>query len=88
MPRNVQDFKNHPRYALERHLRKNQVIHPRTEIGKVAAGKSSSADGSKKLEPIYRRRDVHTVRSADGWYRLGRDIRVIFSPHPIRSING
>jgi len=71
MPRNVQDFKDHPYYALERHLRRNEVVHPKREVGKISAGKSSAV-----LEPIYRRRDVKLVRSADRWYRLGREIRV------------
>jgi hypothetical protein len=104
MPRNVQDFKDHPLYALERHLRKNEVIHPKTAIGTVAAGTtkaSSSTTASttssfsfssptafttaaakgRGLERIYRRRDVHIVRSADAWYRLGRDVKVRESPH-------
>ena len=73
MPKSVQDFKDHPYYALERHLRRNQVLHPKREVGKVAAGKSG---GEKILEPIYRRRDVHELKSGDKWYRLGRDIKV------------
>ena len=78
MPRNVLDFKDHPYYALERHLKRNEVIHPKTEVGKVATGKLASGGGSKNLEPIYRRRDVHRVRGVNGWYRLGRDIKVGF----------
>ncbi|MCJ1385812.1 hypothetical protein MMC17_008936 [Xylographa soralifera] len=74
MPRNVQDFKDHPYYALERHLRRNEVIHPKREVGKVTAGKSSANSG-KALESVYRRRDVHMVKSADSWYRLGREIK-------------
>ena len=73
MPRNVQDFKDHPYYALERHLRRHEVIHPRREVGKVgAAGKGHN---SSALEPIYRRRDVLHVQSADKWYRQGRAIK-------------
>ncbi|KAF2091548.1 Rad4-domain-containing protein [Saccharata proteae CBS 121410] len=71
MPTNVQDFKNHPYYALERHLRHNEVIHPKREVGKVNAGTAAV----NKLEPIYRRRDVHACKSADRWYRLGRVVR-------------
>lgn len=74
MPRNVQDFKDHPIYALERHLRRNEVIHPKRVTGQVSLGKSGSK--SQKLEPVYRRTDVHACRSADGWYRLGRDIKI------------
>ena len=76
MPRNVQDFKDHPYYALERHLKRSEVIFPRREVGKVASGKSLSNSGGKALEPIFRRRDVHIVKSADSWYRLGREIKV------------
>lgn len=75
MPKNVQDFKNHPYYALERHLRRSEVIHPKREVGKVSVGKTSLAS-EQSLESIYRRRDVHTVKSADAWYRLGREIKV------------
>ena len=72
LPENVQDFKDHPYYALERHLRRNEVIHPKRETGKTMNGRAGNAKGS---EPIYRRRDVHIVRSADSWYRIGREIK-------------
>jgi xeroderma pigmentosum group C-complementing protein len=69
MPKNVGDFKGHPIFALERHLRRSEVIHPMREAGKISAG----AGG--KAESVYRRRDVHVVRSADQWYRKGRDVK-------------
>ena len=72
MPKNVQDFKNHPYYALERHLKRYEVIHPKREVGKVGAGRAANTN---TLEPIYRRRDVHMVKSADKWYRMGRAIK-------------
>ncbi|KKY14594.1 putative dna repair protein [Phaeomoniella chlamydospora] len=72
MPRNVQDFKGHPHYALERHLRRNEAIWPLKEVGKVSPGMGRDA----KLESIYRRSDVHIVRSTDQWYRKGRDVKV------------
>lgn len=72
LPQSVQDFKDHPHYALERHLRRNEVIHPKRETGKMMTGRAGSAKGS---EPIYRRCDVHIVRSADKWYRLGKEIK-------------
>ncbi|CAG7931422.1 unnamed protein product [Penicillium olsonii] len=74
MPRSIQDFKDHPVYALERQIRRNEVIHPKRVIGHVGLGKSSTR--SEKSEPVYRRADVHVVRSADKWYRLGRDVKV------------
>ncbi|KKK21300.1 hypothetical protein AOCH_000552 [Aspergillus ochraceoroseus] len=74
MPRNVQDFKDHPIYALERHLRRNEAIFPQRVIGHVSLGKSGSKN--QATEPIYRRSDVHTLRSANKWYRLGRDVKL------------
>ena len=73
MPKNVQDFKDHPYYALERHLKRHEAIHPKREVGKIGAGRAGSTNA---LEPIFRRRDVHSVKSADKWYRLGREIKV------------
>ncbi|KAF2227510.1 hypothetical protein BDZ85DRAFT_187797 [Elsinoe ampelina] len=69
LPNNIQDFKDHPHYALERHLKRNEVIWPKREVGKTTAGKAST------LEPIYRRSDVQVVQSADKWYRQGREIK-------------
>lgn len=74
MPRNVQDFKDHPIYALERHLRRNEVVYPKRVIGQVSLGKSGSKN--QNLEPVYRRSDVHVLRSANKWYRVGRDIKI------------
>ncbi|KFY26963.1 hypothetical protein V493_03773 [Pseudogymnoascus sp. VKM F-4281 (FW-2241)] len=78
MPTSIADFKGHPRYVLERDLRRNEVLVDPHEIGKVAAGRDSSSAGGKgkKLESVFRRGDVRTVRSADGWYRLGREVKV------------
>jgi xeroderma pigmentosum group C-complementing protein len=71
IPKNVQDFKGHPIYVLERHLKHNEVIHPMEPVGKVNVGTGMKP----KLEPIYRRKNVHITRSADKWYRMGRDVK-------------
>lgn len=79
MPRSVADYKDHPIYALERHLRRNEVIYPKREVGKVATVRSAVSmrkGKGEKVEAVYRRRDVHIVKSANGWYRLGRDVKV------------
>ncbi|KAK3945638.1 Rad4-domain-containing protein, partial [Diplogelasinospora grovesii] len=71
MPKNVADFKDHPVYALERHLRRHEVLVPDAQTtGTIKA----STKGS--LERIYRRRDVRVARSRDKWYRLGRVVKV------------
>ncbi|KAI4716682.1 Rad4-domain-containing protein [Aureobasidium sp. EXF-10727] len=77
LPNNVQDFKDHPYYALERHLKRHEVIWPKRASGKVTVGKGA-------LEPVYRRSDVHIVRSADKWYRFGREIKP--SEHPLKHV--
>ncbi|KUI70032.1 DNA repair protein rhp41 [Cytospora mali] len=70
LPRNVVDFKNHPIYALQRHLRRHEVLVPGASVvGTVGAGSKGL------LEKIYRRKDVRVARSADKWYRLGREIK-------------
>lgn len=75
MPRNVQDFKDHPIYALERHLRRHEVLATgATPSGTVAAGSRGS------LEKIYRRKDVRIARSADKWYRMGREVKPMEIP--------
>jgi xeroderma pigmentosum group C-complementing protein len=71
MPKNVQDFKDHPIYVLERHLKYNEIIYPMQTVGKVNVGSAMNP----KMEPIYRRTNVHLVRSADKWYRMGRDVK-------------
>ncbi|KAI0169027.1 Rad4-domain-containing protein [Hypoxylon sp. FL1284] len=69
MPRNVADFKDHPIYALERHLRRNEVLVPDASAsGTVGAGSNGP------LEKIYRRKDVRIARSREKWYRMGREV--------------
>ncbi|KAK6439638.1 hypothetical protein LTR95_004151 [Oleoguttula sp. CCFEE 5521] len=72
LPGNVLDFKDHPYYALERHLRRHEVLHPRREVGKVNAGTAAKP----RMEAVFRRQDVLSCKSADKWYRLGREIKV------------
>ncbi|KAI2628793.1 Rad4-domain-containing protein [Hypoxylon sp. NC1633] len=69
MPRNVADFKDHPIYALERHLRMNEVLVPgASPSGTVGAGSTGP------LEKIYRRRDVRIAHTREKWYRKGREV--------------
>jgi xeroderma pigmentosum group C-complementing protein len=49
-------------------------------IGRVAAGRDPTSPGGKKMENVYRRRDVKIARSANAWYRLGRDIKAHEQP--------
>lgn len=70
MPRNIQDFKDHPVFALERHMRRHEVLSPNAmPSGTVGAGSRGP------LEKVYRRKDVMVARSEDKWYRMGRLVK-------------
>lgn len=69
-PGNVELFKGHPRYVLERHLRQDEVL---TE--KKACGLLSTRGKNSKQEYVYPRSAVQQVKSANRWYQLGRVIR-------------
>jgi xeroderma pigmentosum group C-complementing protein len=84
MPKNIADFKDHPTYALERHLRRNEVLVRTQAVGRVAAGRDLGIPGGKKMESVYRRRDVKVARSADAWYRLGRDVKM--GEQPVKTV--
>jgi xeroderma pigmentosum group C-complementing protein len=68
LPASVSAFKNHPIYALERHLRKDEAIHPRTEIAHFRG------------EPVFPRQNVLSLKPADGWMRQGRVLRTGVQP--------
>ncbi|KAK9474256.1 uncharacterized protein V1510DRAFT_361455, partial [Dipodascopsis tothii] len=72
LPDNVQDFRGHPMFVLERHLKYNEIVHPKVPCGTIAAGRTKNAG----TEPIYRRKDVHTLRSSTQWYKVGRQLKI------------
>ncbi|KAH8590633.1 hypothetical protein B0O99DRAFT_521045 [Bisporella sp. PMI_857] len=84
MPKNIVDFKDHPVYALERHLKRNEVLVGKKAVGTVAAGRDPAKPGLKKLESVFRRRDVKSVKSSEAWYRLGRDIKM--GEQPVKTV--
>nr|POF02957.1 dna repair protein rhp41 [Quercus suber] len=81
LPENVQDFKGHPRYALERHLKRHEVLHPRREVGRINAGTAAKP----KMEAVFRRQDVLLCRSAEKWFRLGREVKA--GQQPLKHID-
>ncbi|CAE6519970.1 unnamed protein product [Rhizoctonia solani] len=60
LPSSIAAFKDHPIYALERHLRRDEAIHPRTEIAHFRG------------EPVFPRRNVLSLKPAEGWMRQGK----------------
>ncbi|KAG1295059.1 hypothetical protein G6F62_001031 [Rhizopus arrhizus] len=73
MPTSIGAFKNHPIYALERHLKKFEVLHPREPIL-----------GSIRGEKIYPRQCVKVVSTADAFRKQGREI--IKGEQPIKMV--
>ncbi|KAI8053157.1 uncharacterized protein B0P05DRAFT_479804 [Gilbertella persicaria] len=64
MPTSINAFKNHSLYALERHLKKYEVLHPKEPVL-----------GSIRGEKIYPRSCVKTVNTADAYRKKGREIK-------------
>ncbi|KAG0206247.1 hypothetical protein BGX28_002291 [Mortierella sp. GBA30] len=64
MPTKLADFNNHPLYALERHLKKAEVLHPRFPVL-----------GHIRGEAIYPRSCVKQVKSKENWLKQGRQIK-------------
>jgi xeroderma pigmentosum group C-complementing protein len=52
-----------PRYVLERHLKREEVIRPKKEIGRFRG------------EPVFRRANVHQCKTAENWMRSGRKVK-------------
>lgn len=50
-------------YVLERHLKREEVILPKREVGRF------------KGEPVYRRQNVLSCRTAENWMRIGRQVK-------------
>jgi hypothetical protein len=63
MPTTISGFKDHPLYALERHLKRDEIIHPMKDIGKFRG------------EPVFPRANVLPLKSAENWMRSGRKVR-------------
>ncbi|KAH7885453.1 hypothetical protein F5I97DRAFT_2033703 [Phlebopus sp. FC_14] len=63
MPTTIAGFKDHPLYALARHLKREEVIDPPTELGKFRG------------DPVYPRSSVISLKTAENWMRQGRVVR-------------
>ncbi|KAJ3020227.1 hypothetical protein HKX48_001115 [Thoreauomyces humboldtii] len=65
MPTTFDGFKNHPLYALERHLTKFEVIHPMGPKHTI---------GIYKKEDVYPRSLVRTIHTKETWLKQGREV--------------
>uniref|UniRef100_A0A336MU00 CSON007305 protein n=1 Tax=Culicoides sonorensis TaxID=179676 RepID=A0A336MU00_CULSO len=73
MPTAISDFKNHPLYALERHLLKFEAIYP----------PDAPPIGWIRKEPVYPRDCVYTLHTRDKWYKEARVVKLNEEPYKI-----
>ncbi|KAH8550677.1 hypothetical protein BGW37DRAFT_521343 [Umbelopsis sp. PMI_123] len=74
IPTSISRFNNHRLYALERHLKKFEILEPNaTVLGKI------------KGENIYPRSAVHPVSTMETWLKQGRSVKQ--GEKPIKTVN-
>ncbi|XP_069822807.1 DNA repair protein complementing XP-C cells isoform X2 [Dendropsophus ebraccatus] len=66
LPTSITEYKNHPLYALKRHLLKYEAIYP----------DSAAILGYCRGEAVYSRSCVHTLHSRDTWLKEARVVRL------------
>lgn len=66
-------YKNHPLYALERHLLKFEVIYPPNAL----------TLGFVRGEPVYARECVHVCHSREIWLKSARVVKPGEKPYKI-----
>ncbi|XP_029292232.1 DNA repair protein complementing XP-C cells isoform X2 [Cottoperca gobio] len=71
LPISITEYKNHPMYALKRHLLKYEAIYPST----------AAILGYCRGEPVYSRDCVHTLHSRDTWLKEARTVRLGEEPY-------
>ncbi|XP_064083445.1 DNA repair protein complementing XP-C cells homolog [Macrobrachium nipponense] len=73
LPKSIGEYKNHPLYALQRHLLKFEAIYPpdETPVGYI------------KGEPVYPRSSIYTLHSRDIWMKEAKTVRVGEEPYKV-----
>ncbi|XP_067269806.1 DNA repair protein complementing XP-C cells isoform X2 [Pseudorasbora parva] len=71
LPTSIAEYKNHPLYALKRHLLKYEALYPST----------AAILGYCRGEPVYSRDCVQTLHSRDTWLKEARTVRLGEEPY-------
>ncbi|KPP64872.1 DNA repair protein complementing XP-C cells-like [Scleropages formosus] len=66
LPTSIAEYKNHPLYALKRHLLKYEALYPPT----------AAILGYCRGEAVYSRDCIHTLHSRDTWLKEARTVRL------------
>lgn len=73
MPTSIGEFKNHPMYALKRHLLKFEAIYPPNPL----------TLGFVRGEPVYARECVHELHSREMWVKQARVVKPGETPYKV-----
>lgn len=73
LPKTINECKDHPQYALSRHLLKFQALYPPDAL----------ILGYVRNEPIYSRDCVHTLHSREIWVKQARVVKLNEQPYKI-----
>ncbi|XP_059060147.1 DNA repair protein complementing XP-C cells homolog [Achroia grisella] len=73
LPKSVAEYKNHPLYALKRHLLKFEAIYP----------PDAATLGFVRQEPVYARECVYVCHSRDTWLKEAKVVRLGEKPYKV-----
>ncbi|CAG0888199.1 unnamed protein product, partial [Darwinula stevensoni] len=73
LPTTLAEYKNHPLYALKRHLLKFEAIYP----------EDAPPLGFFRREPVYARECIHTLRSRETWLKEARVVKRGETPYKV-----
>ncbi|XP_055614141.1 DNA repair protein complementing XP-C cells homolog [Uranotaenia lowii] len=73
LPTAIGDYKNHPLYALKRHLLKFEGIYP----------ENAPTLGFIRGEPVYARECVHTLHSREIWLKQARTVKMFETAYKV-----
>ncbi|KAF3093770.1 hypothetical protein TWF569_011402 [Orbilia oligospora] len=80
-PKSIAAYKNHLKYVLERHLKREDCILPgELPVHTLATGKASAS----KEEKVYSRQSIIVGKPAENRYREGRVIKK--NEHPLKTV--
>ncbi|ROT42905.1 Rad4-domain-containing protein [Sodiomyces alkalinus F11] len=68
----LQYYKQSKEFCLERHLKREEALVPTAKPVKIFRNKGKGKEGASTEEPVYLRKDVVTVKSAETWHKQGR----------------
>ncbi|XP_062561773.1 DNA repair protein complementing XP-C cells homolog [Armigeres subalbatus] len=73
LPKTISEYKNHPLYALKRHLLKFEGIYP----------PDAPTLGFIKEEPVYARECVQMLHSREIWLKQARTVKMFETPYKV-----